>query len=128
MVPNFRLKLEYDGSDFEGWQVQAHERRTVQGALETAIARVTGQSVRVIGASRTDAGVHAQGQVASGQIEATHTVVVISTANGLKFSDFKIGYHEGTLSGVPTPLRANRPIDLPNDYGQVRDAVLRLLD
>jgi tRNA pseudouridine38-40 synthase len=68
-VPNFKFDLEYDGSDFEGWQVQAAGRRTVQGVLETAIARVTGQSVRVNGSGRTDAGVHAEGQAASVKID-----------------------------------------------------------
>ena len=49
-------------------------------------------------------------------------VVVISTANGLKFTDFKLGYHEGRLPGV-TPRNPNLPIDLPNDYDAVRKAV-----
>jgi threonine synthase len=49
--------------------------------------------------------------------------VVISTANGLKFTDFKIGYHEGTLPGIVSH-HANRPMVLPNDY----DAVLRAID
>ncbi len=68
-MPNFRFTLEYDGAGFAGWQVQAAGERTVQGEFEAAIERVTGQSLRVVAAGRTDAGVHALGQVASARIE-----------------------------------------------------------
>jgi threonine synthase len=48
--------------------------------------------------------------------------IVISTAHGLKFSEFKVGYHRGTLDGV-TPRHANLPVDLPADLGEVRRAI-----
>jgi tRNA pseudouridine38-40 synthase len=64
-VPTFRLTLEYDGADFEGWQVQPGGRRTVQGVVEGALAEITGVPARVMGAGRTDSGVHAEAQVAS---------------------------------------------------------------
>jgi tRNA pseudouridine38-40 synthase len=64
MPKNFKLTVEYDGSGFHGWQRQKNDR-TVQGVIEAAIATMTGQTVSLIGSGRTDAGVHALGQVAS---------------------------------------------------------------
>jgi tRNA pseudouridine38-40 synthase len=63
----FRVVLEYDGSDFEGWQAQSGPRaaRTVQAVLGEALEQVTQRPGRIRGAGRTDAGVHALGQVAS---------------------------------------------------------------
>lgn len=57
------LGVEYDGSQFNGWQVQAHSEETVQQRLEQALSSIAAQPVRVICAGRTDAGVHATGQV-----------------------------------------------------------------
>ncbi|HKY23177.1 MAG TPA: threonine synthase [Vicinamibacterales bacterium] len=57
-----------------------------------------------------------------GQIKPHDRVVVISTANGLKFTDFKVAYHAGTVAGVSSRL-ANKPVHLPNDYDAVRRAI-----
>jgi tRNA pseudouridine38-40 synthase len=60
----FKLTMAYDGTDFAGWQRQP-ARRTVQGELEAALERITGQRPKCIASGRTDAGVHALGQVVS---------------------------------------------------------------
>ncbi len=60
--------------------------------------------------------------VKRGEIKSTDRVVVISTANGLKFTDFKLQYHEGRLEGV-NPEYTNKPVELPNDYDAVRRAI-----
>src|SRR5436305_4843558 len=72
---NIKLVLAYDGTDFCGWQVQP-DASSIQGTLASAIGRITGEKVLPQGSGRTDAGVHALGQVASFQTES-----VIPAAN-----------------------------------------------
>lgn len=82
----YRLTLAYDGADFEGWQVQARGgARTVQGALERALLMLNGgKAVRATAAGRTDAGVHALGQVASFELDrAWKPEQLLRALNGL---------------------------------------------
>jgi len=62
-----RLKLEYDGTNYSGWQMQAGQN-SIQAELEEALARIFGGPIRVRAAGRTDAGVHARGQVAAARL------------------------------------------------------------
>jgi len=78
--PTFRLVLEYDGAAFAGWQTQAEGARTIQAEVEAAIQHLTGAGASLVGASRTDAGVHAEGQVASLRLDTRLSPEVLRRA------------------------------------------------
>lgn len=92
----YRVTLAYDGTDFAGWQVQERpdgkHARTVQGELEAALHRLAGDvPVRVAGAGRTDAGVHARGQVASFALPRPFAGAALQRAlNGLLPPDVRV--------------------------------------
>src|SRR5512145_1357372 len=74
-----KITLAYDGTRFVGWQRQA-EGESIQGLLEDALARFEGAPVTVHGAGRTDAGVHALGQVASAHVTCAHDIGTLTRA------------------------------------------------
>jgi tRNA pseudouridine38-40 synthase len=86
----FWAKVEYDGTDFFGFQVQA-TRRTVQGEIERALERVTGIKARIVAAGRTDRGVHAEGQIIGFSVPWRHEMVDLQRAlNAVLASDVLI--------------------------------------
>ncbi|HEV2884515.1 MAG TPA: tRNA pseudouridine(38-40) synthase TruA [Pyrinomonadaceae bacterium] len=87
---NFKLTIQYDGTDFHGWQIQA-DLRTVQGVLTSALSKIDGSPVVVHGSGRTDAGVHAEGQVANVNLQKEITVDKLRAAlNGNLQKDVRV--------------------------------------
>ena len=87
---NLKLVLEYDGTDFVGWQSQINGR-SVQDEITSVLSGVLQEQVTLIGAGRTDSGVHARGQVANFHSNSTLDVASISNAlNGLLAEDIRV--------------------------------------
>ena len=149
-MPTFRLTLEYDGTDFEGWQDQGGARRTVQGCLVAALERISGRPVAVRGAGRTDAGVHAEAQLASARVATTLSADALQRAlNGILPADVVVrsaeragdGFDAGRCArsklyryriwNAPTrsPLQARRALHVPQplDVAAMRLAAAALV-
>ena len=87
---NYKLLIQYDGTDFHGWQVQDNAR-TIQGELERVIGTLEDAPVKVAGSGRTDAGVHAEGQVANVKLNRSWTPEKLRNAiNGNMWRDIRI--------------------------------------
>jgi tRNA pseudouridine38-40 synthase len=90
MKKNVKITIEYDGTDFVGWQRQPNGR-TVQEQIENALEKVFSKKITVIGAGRTDSGVHARGQVANFKVESDVDLHELKRSiNGLTGEDIVI--------------------------------------
>lgn len=88
---NYKLVLQYDGTKLNGWQKQGNTENTIQGKLEAILERMYGESIEVHGSGRTDAGVHALGQVANFHAPATFSVEEIKvTLNEYLSKDIRV--------------------------------------
>ncbi len=105
---NTALLVAYDGTDFCGWQVQANGR-TVQGELERAIEAAFGSFSRVTGSGRTDAGVHAAGQVCN-----------FALADGIKISPARVA--DALNAKLPPDVRALESAAAPEEFDACRSA------
>ncbi|HHI02019.1 MAG TPA: tRNA pseudouridine(38-40) synthase TruA [candidate division Zixibacteria bacterium] len=106
---NIRLDIEYDGTGFSGWQIQP-EALTVQGEIKKAIKKVTGQEVVVYGAGRTDAGVHALGQVCNFFID--HGLAPERFCDAINFY-------------LPRTILVLKSSEIPEDFDSRRSAIWR---
>jgi tRNA pseudouridine38-40 synthase len=80
-VRNIKLEIEYDGTHFYGWQIQGNtEQRTVQAEIEKALKQILNEDVKIIGAGRTDAGVHAISQIANFLTQGNFSTSIIKKA------------------------------------------------
>jgi tRNA pseudouridine38-40 synthase len=90
-MPRYRATLAYDGTRYQGFQRQAGDTPTIQGAVENALLRATGQQTTVIGAGRTDSGVHARGQVIAFEVAWKHEDdVLLRAVNALLPDDIAL--------------------------------------
>jgi tRNA pseudouridine38-40 synthase len=101
-----KLTVAYDGGAYVGWQRQA-DGTSIQGLIEEALARIEGQPVTVTGAGRTDAGVHALGQVASVRVETTHSCDT---------------YVRALNAALPEDVRVRRVEEMPETFHARFDA------
>jgi tRNA pseudouridine38-40 synthase len=85
-MPTFRLTLEYDGTEYSGWQRQP-DRRTVEGVLRAAINAVTGEEASLTAAGRTDAGAHSHGQVVGCGLERAWSPTRLAAALNAKLPE-----------------------------------------
>ena len=106
-VRSIKLTLAYDGGGYHGWQRQPN-LKTVQGTLEQALARVADEPIQTLGAGRTDAGVHALGQVAGFSTAAARPVEA---------------YQRGANAYLPGDLRVVHAEEAPSGFDPIGDAV-----
>ena len=108
-MKNVKLVLEYDGTDFFGWQKQK-DLRTVQGVIESTLGEIFKQPVKIIGSGRTDAGVHAWGQVCNFKVDSDLEAIRIGRA---------------LASKLPDDIRVRAAQHVPEDYHARFSAVRR---
>lgn len=75
---NLKMILQYEGTRYQGWQRQESTDNTIQGKLEAVLSKMCGKEVEICGSGRTDAGVHAKGQVANAHLETDMTAAQIA--------------------------------------------------
>src|SRR5258705_2608944 len=122
---NFKLTIAYDGTDFHGWQIQK-SKPTVQGEIVSVLRRLTQEDTQLLGAGRTDAGVHALGQVGSFRTQSALSALEFHRAiNALLPPTIRIVAGEETAPGFSGRWSAQGKIyPYPIYLGQVQAPLL----
>lgn len=103
-LKNFKLTVEYDGTGFNGWQIQKQGERTVQGEIQLALFQIYKRKISVIASGRTDAGVHALGQVINFKVRTRMTAVEV---------------HRAIMSFLPSDIVVHDALEVsPNFHAQ----------
>ena len=109
---NIRIDIEYDGTEYSGWQYQP-DKRTIQGTIEKALKRISEEDIRITGAGRTDAGVHALTQVANFRMDKDIPVENLQKA----LNNF-----------LPRDIFIKRTMEVPMDFNARYDAKSRVYE
>ncbi|MCK9603664.1 MAG: tRNA pseudouridine(38-40) synthase TruA [Candidatus Omnitrophica bacterium] len=110
---NLKLEIEYDGSNYCGWQLQRRnkKKRSIQGVLEKTLRKVLREEIKLVGSGRTDAGVHAQAQAANFKTRSDITLVRLQRAlNGLLPDDIKVSGIKEASSGFHSRFDAKSKV------------------
>ena len=102
---NIKLTIEYDGKDFNGWQKQPN-KLNIQGTIEQAISKITGEEIKLDASGRTDAGVHSLGQVANFKTNSNFFLswlILAATSSSLKYK-----YKDIRLRAISPPFSISR--------------------
>ncbi|MDP3387538.1 MAG: tRNA pseudouridine(38-40) synthase TruA, partial [Eubacteriales bacterium] len=79
-MKNYKLTIQYDGGRYKGWQRLGGDENTIQSKIETVLSKLLDQRIEIIGCSRTDAGVHANDQVANFKADTKMTAIELKDA------------------------------------------------
>lgn len=128
MYRNIKIVLQYDGSRYDGWQKQGNTKNTIQGKLEAVLEKLAGEPVEIHGSGRTDAGVHALGQVANFRLEERCLEELVDKTpekkeNGGKVSSVSVAVMDYLNRYLPEDIAVISAMEVPERFHSRLNAV-----
>ena len=128
MYRNIKIVLQYDGSRYDGWQKQGNTKNTIQGKLEAVLEKLAGEPVEIHGSGRTDAGVHALGQVANFRLEERYLEELVDKTpekkeNGGKVSSVSAAVMDYLNRYLPEDIAVISAMEVPERFHSRLNAV-----